>query len=672
MKPYAEYTIADVIRLKPSWLQEKQTDGGDKLTKEIIPHLAFLISAISHIAAYRFEELFGGFDITSLTVNDINQKVMTFSPKPRSLPVPQVDLAPRSLSRFDLVTLGQIRPHLEVNRQALVRSIENVTSTLAVHEAQIKAKEEKMVQLRREVADCMAKIHRARLEKDALERAVLTNGQKLDPKRIAIIKSIPNHWILVEVTAESFTIARRTPIIITHASIAKTLNLGFCAIQYDWDMGMWKARNLGDYIDNGHGGFQPHLSGEAICWGNMRARADRLVSEGNYTEYWALLESILTTYCGDNPYVRFDDLERKYTSHWKCANTSDSHTSFPWFTGSLKATLMREWAKNGSAQYLDQYEKHLPTSASFEVTPEKRERMKHFCNGFIEKFIMPRYETFIQESAEQTGIYFASEFVELCKKHKIPILERDLLAKYNFALGDVDSSFVSLMLCWHGSIPETKTPHGNLMSSRKSGDVIGVALKNAKCYFFYCNEDRWSHNQHMTRVQQRSRTDMLNWTSSSISLAADRQPIEEIAARELTTIRNTYSGTALATKLAWWERRARLVPNLGALPSASAQAATASATPADATPADASTVTLESIEDNEHDCDVDGHDFQSNGHCEICDHFDSDYCEHPDGYDDNGYCRICDYYSEDHDTREHEFDDTDLETEEVAAEAAPF
>lgn len=697
-KAYGDYTIADVIRLRPSWLLEKQADQGKRLKEEQIPHLNFLISALSHVATYRFEELFGGLNIYDLDLNAINQKIMSHVPAVRSMPVPQHDLAPSLLSRFDIMPLGAMKPFLEVNKRAIIQQIEEAEKRIKACDRDFASHEQHLIEYRNYMMDALRTKRAIELTLEGLRHTLLSNGQKLDPRRLAIVKSIPKQWLLVAMDDDSFTVARRTPVIITHASIAKTLNLGFCAIKFDWRyLAAMHAAPIGDYIGTTGSGFYPHLAKGSICWGNQTNRAERLVEEQKYDEYWTLLESILTTYCGDNPYIGFTSLEEKYHNHWNCVST-DRDSGFAWFKGSLKATLMREWSKNGSEKYLLEWEKQLPKEASGAtvITTEKRQRMTTFINNFVAKFIYPKIEDFKARvpsymPADRKFLY-ASEFLQACKELGVPVLDRDICIRYGINLGGLPSAMQSIMLLWHGSYPTTEHPH--ITSARDARDTIGIWFRSDNSIrFAYCNEEIWSTSRSRSDLStaedydkwERARI-IAGFSASSISLAAPGISIEQAAQQEIERIRTSYSGSTLTRLLDAHANRARTVPNLTALSSPNQDtAADTSNGAATAQWSQGPTVVEASYpsdqemhdsddSDSSDDCD---HSYDSTGECEHCGYIDHDYCEHPER-SNNGYCLHCDQYSEEHDDRLNDASDETLDEyveeleEEVAAVAAPF
>jgi hypothetical protein len=49
--------------------------------------------------------------------------------------------------------------------------------------------------------------------------------------------------------------------------------------------------------------IHPHVSGSSICWGNVSHRANEYKSEGRIGDFLSLLDTVLTTYNGGNPYT---------------------------------------------------------------------------------------------------------------------------------------------------------------------------------------------------------------------------------------------------------------------------------------------------------------------------------------------------------------------------------
>lgn len=336
-KAYADYTISDVIRLKPKWLMEAQSDP----TKfnEMLDRLGTMMDfGFNYIAEYPFLDVFGGTepekrDVSHMDTTAVNKALHEYKERKEAGKEPRVF----EIKRGNISGLmqaykdGVFTPNLERIRS----SIRSETNNIGYYERELADYSDKIASYERMRMDKRDQIRSTEviLEglKDSLERA---SKSKYDPTKIELLKNIPNHWRVFNLSRTGFFVVRMKPLVMKYtnhqAGVNRTLYMGFFGFEFSWDLQCLRSFPVADYYSTGGGEggkIHPHVCGNHICWGNVQSRADRFASEGNSEAFFTLLDTVLETYAPDNPYRSFDAFESDASKdeHYRAVSDWTSH-----------------------------------------------------------------------------------------------------------------------------------------------------------------------------------------------------------------------------------------------------------------------------------------------------------------------------------------------------------
>ena len=421
-KRQADHTVADILRIKPKWFMAKQSDPDVAMAR--LSQIHTLIDfGHGKFAEYPFHAVFNGYDISKLQPRDINKALMEYNP---SSAAPSSDLVPR-ITRLSLLGPDELRANLALDRSGLQREIEDLEGRIARHESCITEYHRKINNYLDEIAELERGLASIPEAIEALEaRLALPTG--LDKEKLAVIRAVPDQWVVVEVTKDTFTIVRREPIILKYSNAAsdlcRVLNMGFHYFTLTYNLGVRDAGPVADYIKAARRSAQhPHVSGLAICWGNTAHRADEYVDSNQWGKWFELLESILTTYCPDNPYVKFADFERSKSRGWIGLN-ENSLKYKTWFKRH-RVSLLRMFAESGSDK-MREFVAALPASADTDrpAQPKTLRELETYFRS-MERIIFgdtnstlceelsrePRKGPALRQLLRKHGVYLPSPFI---------------------------------------------------------------------------------------------------------------------------------------------------------------------------------------------------------------------------------------------------------------------
>jgi hypothetical protein len=458
-KAQRDHTVADIIRLRPEWWFKKQSD--QTKAYDFISHIFTLMEyGQNQIASHPFIEVFGNYDVSAMEMKEINRLIATFTPKP-SLELPLPPVAPR-LTRLSLLSPEELRLGLKPDLSVMRETIRGHERTLASHEDEIDDYNNNIVKYRRRIHEISFQAARLSEELTRLkEKLEQGEGKGIDPDKLKLIKQIPEQWIVVEMKEHEFMIVRRKAIVISNINAAsgmcKTLNLGFIGLKFDYALHCRGSFYVADNIKVSSGRVHPHISGSHLCMGNQQRRADQLQNELKVQEYFTLLESVLTTYCPDNPYVTFNDLEKHKTSGYVfliCKGAT-------WFQKSRDA-LVREWALTASDAFVSRISEAF--APDFGIN-HKYTRLCYYSQQAISRLsagddakIQALYKETQDKNLESQEIQLnlkGQELVLALRKAGIYLPARDVFVKLN-ASSDTsmfNGAMLRLMVLAYGSVP---------------------------------------------------------------------------------------------------------------------------------------------------------------------------------------------------------------------------
>jgi hypothetical protein len=427
-KKQSEHTIADILRLKPKWFLAKQTNP-DACTALLTQLHMMLDHGYNHLAPQLFMEVFGLWDISLLPVPEFNKLLMEFTAKPRT-----TELNPE-VTKLGLLTRETVIPAIQHNKEGLRETLRQVTREQREAHEQAERLTRDIVDLQLEVTRYLQKA--ARLE-DSIHsyEEELQKPAKVDPERLRILKAVPDSWIVASVDPESFTMVRRTPLIVNYTNAgtgqAKTLNLGIIGVKFSWTLDCQESFGVADYISppRSYGAIHPHLSGASICWGNVGHRAKDSKKARDWKAFFELFEVLMTTYNPDSPYIALHTLERVKNENWTHINPRLMYRRW-WKDPSMRNQLVRTWARTASDKWLAQINDafaHTPPR------PNRDPRGRKPLDVALGKLSSsgqappsPRPVVPLSPLAEPPRIQAELDKVmyEFCKSHAIPLLENE-------------------------------------------------------------------------------------------------------------------------------------------------------------------------------------------------------------------------------------------------------
>jgi hypothetical protein len=563
-KRQADHTISDIIRLRPKWFMDKQSDPS--ATAKALNHILSIMElGQGHIASYLFFDVFGVWDISTAPLHEINKRIMEFNHEfKRTDSTGVVVSAP--VTRTSLLTREDLRHSLAPSTGSFEDRIASLKTDIANTLNNIDHHNERIRAARQSIDDCLRIIANKRVEIEAFELKVEEGvTHTLDPEKLKILRDLPPQWIVSCMGQTTFTILRKTPITMNFINAAtgmcRTLYMGYIGMEFHWTLQCGQSFVYADCIDTSTRTIHPHLRGGHICWGNMTARADRMRESGDVKGFFALLETLLTTYCPDQPFEKFD-----YFYHKR--NTSYKAWKAPYgMNGDTARIVQRMVAQTASDRYLEWFTANSATSPNTSLMQKAKRCAQKVTDLWEDATRIKRAEF----TAELTSENNRGEPLRLLlRKHGIHLPDKDFYLRHGFETPGVFSSiFNRLMLLCHGSMEIVRSaPH----------NVTERAFYEITPGHRYVMKEWVQYNIHMTQFTPAS-------------------PNGRLTDQVQNTIRTV---------------------------------------PRDAAPTDAITVTPvempapvleEEMDDDTPICDIEGHDYASDGYCQVCADYDSDFDE---------------------------------------------
>lgn len=358
-----EFTIADILRLKPKWFFDMQGGESDQeLARQNLEYIHTMLEyGLGHLANEPYLAVFGGFglDYEAKDRGEINRCMATYT-KRNDAAAPQVPYLVPKLTKLGLVRPEMLRQALTPNRNEIQNELNQTQSFLRSIPNNIRDYQQQINHYRNEIDRMMRTKQVSETKERALQLLLESESGNIDAEKLRLLKSIPDAWIVANLDTTGFTLIRRVPITMNYvgtaaSGMAKSIYLGFIGIQFDWSLNTLASYQVADcirYADSNDLSCHPHVSGGHICWGNMSARAERFREDKDYPAFFSLFESLLTTYCPENPYVSFDTMYQRRHSHYRV----EAEAFRVKLTATKRREILLELAKYGS----EEFRKKLP------------------------------------------------------------------------------------------------------------------------------------------------------------------------------------------------------------------------------------------------------------------------------------------------------------------------
>lgn len=609
-----EHTVADILRLKPKWFLEKQSDTPDALKALLHVH-TLMEYGQNHIAEAPFIEVFKDYDVSFKpeAYSSINKLIATYTPvRKRTSTISNPVIR---TTRFSMLSK-------EAFREALRPDKSQYELELSHKESELRRIQEDINSLQRNVREYTQSLHttarRAPVVSaliDSLQEKIDSDVTLVDPERLRLLKAVPEQWCLVRTTSTEFTIIRRQPITLRYigasgSGMAQTLYMGYFGFTFGYDLHCLESFPVADYI-GGTSSLHPHVSGSSICWGNIAHKAEAARNVRDYETFFALFESILTTYCPDNPYVSFSDFVRRKNTSYKVFNTRSSEL---WYIRKSPEilTMIAETASDEFLREMPEIRKQALSRANNEYRDGDNSKLIKYL-GKLETVLasaeVRNKLNGLMADRFPNGVWGAP-FLALLKECGIHLPPRDIMLRTKLGSSSVPDSILKLLIIAHEGIP--------VFFNGTNFRYLWIGDSSHKYYFESKQENTSGINFRVMGSNLGGR----GTTITSAGYGTLRFP-DDMAMDAMIPERYRPRSTPLVV-------------------------------PAAPTP----TETEEEVEDfpeaemtPEEVCQEEGHDWNDSGVCRRC----REECEHDD-FDSSGYCERCSYYDADHDTRDHDED----------------
>ena len=355
----ADYTISDVLRLRPDWLLNKQTDK-EVYGKHLQAMGRMIDFGFGYIADYLFYSVFGDYDISKLSVGELNKRIVEYT-KPEPLSIikrPTRQLSPLFTDHKKLIAISTRDERIWTNQiRAAERELETCENEIKSYHQAIEDSILRIQEYSRKVAEQSVTV-------EALRESFEKNKGKLDLSTVRMLKSLPAHWLVVDynVTEKYVTLFRSTPVTIrwtnANTGMNKTLYMGFYALQIYLDntFSLRMARVVADGQTSRHP-CHPHVS-SYVCFGNMQHQASKAAEAKNLSKYLTLVDSILETYNEGNPFVTLTTFTKTKNTHY-APLYSDREKMSRWFMSDQFTSFIHNY---GSDKFREETTSRKPVS----------------------------------------------------------------------------------------------------------------------------------------------------------------------------------------------------------------------------------------------------------------------------------------------------------------------
>lgn len=333
-KKRMDHTILDVIRLQPTWLLNKQTHT-DKL-ESILSYLHRLADAgYSDILKYYFGEVFDGFDVTQLTMAEINQKLRNHTPVPKTVETQKARVLPISFVSSSTLRKEMLRNYDWIDsaisdrnsqHDDVVTSLGNYTSQLCILRQKIAEKEWECNGL--DLA--IAQLYELKQTKSG-RTEYNTKIKKVMEQAISV------GWIPVDVSQNIITFFNREPIYLTESNaasgVARTLKMGHYGILLKVNDDSCRYVESIRFADNikapRRSTLHPHMLQGSICFGNRSHIAEAALECSDIAKYFTVVTEVLSNYNAASPYLSMDVFNRSKSTGYQALNLDRLKGLFP-------------------------------------------------------------------------------------------------------------------------------------------------------------------------------------------------------------------------------------------------------------------------------------------------------------------------------------------------------
>lgn len=366
-KKQIDYTLSDVVRLRPKWLEKKQLDP--EAYDNLIDFLGEMMSAgRTQIAAYGFMDVFPHINISNYQIPDINRILFEYEEANKPVVLKRMDNP-----NFKLIREGFAQGYIKQSNSDLTAMVSDILRKERraqsdadghAHEVTRLLERSRDYEANRQVS--MASVaelgERLAVAQDNL--ANFTGG--LDKTKLAVLKAIPKHYRLIYIGDDYFKVVNITPIILTEtnaaAGISRTLNLGHFMYSFRYDMNFERINYFADNIKGI--ARHPHVNGY-ICWGNLHHIADTRREKLDYVGWWQLFDQLQASYNSGSPFAPWAAYIRNKNSEYCAMSTT--------FKESLHKSVTEEIYRNSNSERFKQAYEELvkPNHRRDEPIPQR-------------------------------------------------------------------------------------------------------------------------------------------------------------------------------------------------------------------------------------------------------------------------------------------------------------
>lgn len=374
-KKYADYTVGDVLRLTPKWFIDKQSNADQYNINIGILHA--ISETHNHIVSVPFLDLFGSYDLSEFSVPDMNKAIFEYKP-PHERAKEFQTIFP--LTRIEVLDKVKFRAGMMTDIQDAKDRIENLMGQIQDYESNIANYQNSIRDYQNSIDDYFKSIRTRQREADGL--TALGDKTTIDKRKLDILRAVTDMWTVASVTVRDFTLISRKPLVVNYVDagrgVAMAVDFGYIYMTYQFStlscVGSGKlAYNLARTSQTGDV-IHPHLSSSSICFGNVASRADRARENDDYKTYFELIDTVLTTYCPDNPYRSLSD----YAKASKNARVMVNRAGF----GKIGLTMEE------ADYFLAAWSKITPELAGTRLSNSSSRSMEDMVNDMSETFLL--------------------------------------------------------------------------------------------------------------------------------------------------------------------------------------------------------------------------------------------------------------------------------------------
>jgi hypothetical protein len=352
-KKQIDYTLSDVVRLRPKWLENKQDDA--EAFNELIDFIGQMMSSgRTQIATYGFMDVFPHINISQYKIPDINRILFEYEEANKPVVLKRKDNPNLKVIRaaYSDGCLRQSSSDLEDFVDARARRVRNVQSDADsyANEAERALRNYRDYEASRVRKMKIVSEYEMLLAAAQDKLANFTGG--LDKDKLAVLKAIPKHYRVVRVGEYDFSVVNVTPIILTEtnaaAGINRTLNLGHFKYTFSYNMNFIGIQYFADNIQGT--ARHPHVNGY-ICWGNLQSLADNRLESKDYVGWWQLFDQLQANYNSGSPFAQWATYIRNKNTDYTAISPD-----FKAYMNTGKAVTEEIYRNNNSDRFKKAYE----------------------------------------------------------------------------------------------------------------------------------------------------------------------------------------------------------------------------------------------------------------------------------------------------------------------------